>query len=154
MTRTGWRIVPADKAKTAFDGEGARLYGGRWNPAGVAMVYASEHESLAALEVRVHIDKTSLRKLYKSFAFHFEEDLMEVFRVSALPKDWMQEPPPPSLQKLGGGWAASGRSVILAVPSVIIPGERNYLINPRHPDFAKLRIDPPTDFAFDQRLFA
>ena len=153
MTRTGWRIVPADKAKTAFDGEGARLYGGRWNPAGVPMVYASEHESLAALELRVHIDKTSMRKLYKSFAFHFEEELMEVFRVSALPKEWMQEPPAPSLQRLGGDWATSGRSVILAVPSVIIPGERNYLINPRHRDFAKLRIDPPRDFAFDQRLF-
>lgn len=153
-TRRGWRIVPADKVSTAFDGEGARLYGGRWNPVGVPMVYASEHQSLAALEVRVHIDKTSMRKLYKSFAFHFEEGLMEVLRAGALPKDWKQEPPAPSLQKLGGDWAISGRSVILAVPSVIIPGELNYLINPRHPNFAKLRIDPPTDFAFDQRLFA
>jgi RES domain-containing protein len=154
MTRTGWRIVPADKAATAFDGEGARLYGGRWNPAGVPMVYGSEHQSLAALEVRVHIDKTGMQKLYKCFAFHFAEDLMEFFRAAALPKDWMQEPPPPSLQNHGGGWAKSATSVILAVPSVIIPGENNYLINPRHPDFPRVRIDPPTDFAFDRRLFA
>ena len=154
MTRTGWRIVPADKALTAFDGEGAKLYGGRWNPVGVPMVYGSEHQSLAALEVRVHIDKTSMRKIYKSFAFHFEADLMEILPLGALPKGWMQEPPPPSLQKLGGHWATSGRSVILAVPSVIIPGELNYLVNPRHPDFGKIRIDPPTDFAFDLRLFA
>ena len=150
---TGWRIVPADKAAVAFDGEGARIYGGRWNPVGVPMVYASEHESLAALEVRVHIDKTSMRKLYKSFAFHFEEGLLEVFPTSGLPQDWKQEPPPSSLQSTGGDWVRSRRSVILAVPSVIIPGERNYLINPRHPDFSKLRIDRARDFAFDRRLF-
>lgn len=153
MIRTGWRIVPEDKVLTAFDGKGAELYGGRWNPTGVPMVYASEHQSLAALEVRVHIDKTSMRKRYKNFAFHFEENLMQVLPAGALPKEWKQEPPPPSLQKLGGDWARSGGSAILAVPSVIIPGELNFLINPRHPDFSKIRIDPPADFAFDLRLF-
>src|ERR1035438_743781 len=104
MIRTGWRIVLDDQAATAFDGEGARLCGGRWNSAGVPMVYASEHQSLAALEIRVHIDKTKMRRLYKCFAFQFDEQLMEVFRVGALPKDWMQEPPPPALQQLGDNW--------------------------------------------------
>ena len=79
--------------------------------------------------------------------------MLEVFRVSSLPRDWMQEPPPPSLQKLGGDWIRSGKSVILAVPSAIIPAEKNYLINPRHPNFTKLKIEAPTDFAFDQQLF-
>lgn len=154
MTLTGWRIVPGDQAGSAFDGEGARLYGGRWNSVGVPMVYASEHQSLAALEVRVHIDKTSMRKPYKCFMFQFEEALMmEVFGVGALPKDWRQEPPPPSLQRLGDNWVKAARTVILAAPSVIIPNERNYLINPRHRDFARLKIGKPTDFAFDQRLF-
>ena len=117
------------------------------------MVYASEHQSLAALEVRVHIDKTSMGKRYKSVMFHFGEQLMEVFRAGALPKDWMTEPPPPSLQGIGASWIASRSSVILAVPSVIVPGERNYLISPRHRDFSKLKFDPPVDFAFDPRLF-
>jgi len=153
VIRAGWRIVPEDQAATAFDGEGARLYGGRWNSVGVSLVYASEHQSLAALEARVHIDKTKMRTLYKCFAFHFDEDLVEVFRVGGLPKDWQQEPPPPSLQVLGDNWVKSGTSVILAVPSVVIPKELNYLINPKHPDFAKLKIEKPTDFAFDQRLF-
>ena len=151
MIRTGWRLVPESQAATPFDGEGARLYGGRWNSAGVPMVYASEHQSLAALELRVHIDRT--RMLYKCFAFQFDEHLMEVFRFGALPKDWMEEPPPPSLQLLGDNWVKSGASVILAVPSVIIPKELNYLINPNHADFAKLKIQKPTDSAFDQRLF-
>jgi RES domain-containing protein len=154
MIRAGWRIVPENCAATAFDGEGARLYGGRWNSPGVSMVYASEHQSLAALEVRVHIDRTSMRLLYKCFVFRFDEKLMELLPAAALPKDAMQEPPPPSLQLLGDNWVKSGASVILAVPSVIIPKELNYLINPRHPDFAKLKIDKPTNFAFDQRLFA
>ena len=153
MTLTGWRIVPEDQAATAFDGEGARLYGGRWNSVGVPIVYASEHQSLAALEVRVHIDKTRMRKPCKCFTFQFEENLMDVFRVGALPKDWQQEPPPPSLQQLGDNWVKAGDSVILAVPSAVIPNELNYLINPRHRDFAKLKIGKPTDFAFDQRLF-
>jgi RES domain-containing protein len=153
VIRTGWRIVPADQAATALDGEGARLHGGRWNSVGVPMVYASEHQSLAALEIRVHIDKTRMRKLYKCFRFRFDEDLMGVFRVGGLPKDWQQEPPPPSLQPVGDDWARSNASVILAVPSVIIPKELNYLINPNHPDFAKLKIEPPTDFVFDPRMF-
>lgn len=154
MIRTGWRIAPEEKAGTAFDGEGARLYGGRWNPAGVPMVYGSEHQSLAALEVRVHIDKTSLHKRYRCFSFRFDDRLLEVLPARALPKNWREEPPPPLLQELGGAWANSGRSAILAVPSVIIPAERNYLINPRHPAFSKIRIDPPTKFSFDHRLLA
>ena len=153
MTLTGWRIVPEEKAASAFDGEGARLYGGRWNPIGVAMVYASAHLSLAALEVRVHIDKTRMRKLYQCFTFHFDKSLMETFPASDLPREWRQEPPPLSLQRLGGNWVKSSSAAILAVPSAIIPGEFNYLINPNHPDFSKLKIDPPTDFAFDRRLF-
>ena len=117
------------------------------------MVYGSEHQSLAALEVRVHIDKTSMRKQCKCFAFRFEEDLMDIFQIGNLPKNWRLEPPPPSLRYLGDNWVKSNASVILAVPSVVIPKELNYLINPRHPDFAKLKIEPPTDFTFDQRLF-
>lgn len=153
MIRTGWRIVPADQAARAFDGDGARLYGGRWNSVSVPIVYASEHQSLAALELRVHIDRTRMRKPCQCFAVQFDESLMEVFRVRDLPPNWTQEPPPPSLQRLGDLWVKSGASVILAVPSVLIPRELNYLINPRHPDFSKLKIGKPADFTFDQRLF-
>ncbi|MGH7973852.1 MAG: RES family NAD+ phosphorylase, partial [Limisphaerales bacterium] len=154
MTLTGWRIVPEDQAATAFDGEGARLYGGRWNPAGVAMVYASEHKSLAALEVRVHINTTRKLKRYKCFAFEFDDRLLKVFPVDSLPKDWQQEPPQRSLQSLGDAWVRAADTPVLAVPSVIIPNERNYLLNPKHPQFAKIRIAEPEDFAFDPRLLA
>lgn len=153
MRLTGWRIVPADQAATAFDGEGARLYGGRWNSIGVPMVYAAEHASLAALEVRVHIDTTRMRKLYQCFAFQFDEDWMDFLRADDLPGNWRQEPAPPSLRQVGDHWVKSGTSAILAVPSVIIPNEHNYLLNPRHPDMARIEIGEPTNFAFDPRLF-
>jgi len=152
VTLAGWRIVPENQAARAFDGEGARLYGGRWNSVGVAMVYASEHKSLAALEVRVHIDTTKTIKRYHCFAFHFDESLMKVFRAASLPKDWQQEPPPPSLQQLGDAWVKTADCPILAVPSVIIPDERNYLLNPKHPAFAKIKIGKPERFSFDPRL--
>jgi RES domain-containing protein len=152
VIRTGWRIVPEDQAATAFDGAGARLYGGRWNSPGIAVVYASEHQSLATLEVRVHIDRTAMRRPYKCFKFGFDDRLMEVFPRSRLPKEWRQEPPPPSIQQIGDAWIKSGATVILAVPSVVIPNEMNFLINPNHPDFLKIHIEKPTGFTFDLRL--
>ncbi|HUS34250.1 MAG TPA: RES family NAD+ phosphorylase, partial [Verrucomicrobiae bacterium] len=93
-------------------------------------------------------------KRYKLFTFHFDDRLLQTFPPRNLPKNWQHEPPPPSLQRLGDDWIKSATSAILAVPSVIIPGEHNYLLNPHHPDFRKIRIDPPTDFTFDPRLFA
>jgi RES domain-containing protein len=153
MIRTGWRIVPEELVATAFDGEGARLFGGRWNSVGMPMVYAAEHLSLAALEVRVHIDRTSMKKPYKCISFSFDDDLMMTLPAKSLPKLWQQEPPTPALQSMGDRWLASGDSVILAVPSIIIPAEHNFLINPRHPEFKKLKFGKPTDFTFDFRLF-
>jgi len=149
---TGWRIVLEEHATKAFDGEGAKLFGGRWNSVGVALVYASKHKSLAALETLVHIDATRKRKPYKCFAFHFDQALMEILPAAKLPKNWRQEPPSPSIQQLGDAWVTAATSAILAVPSIVIPEEFNYLLNVKHPDFAKIKIDKPTDFAFDQRL--
>ena len=86
MIRTGWRIVPEELAATAFDGEGARLFGGRWNSAGMPVVYAAQHLSLAALEVRVHIERTSMKKRYKCLTFEFDDRLMATLPANSLPK--------------------------------------------------------------------
>ncbi len=150
MIRRGWRLVPPPQEHTAFDGEGARRHGGRWNSVGVPMVYASEHASLAVLEVRVHV---AMSGVYKSLAFDFDEGLMRAFPVHELPKDWQHEPPPVSLQRLGDQWVKAGDSVILAVPSAIVPSELNLLLNPRHPNMAKIHIHAATDFTLDRRLF-
>lgn len=79
-----------------------------------------------------------------------EEVLVE--KVMALPFDWTEEPPPASTQDIGNLWVKEQRSAILEIPSVIIPGEPNYLLNPAHPDFRRIQIGKPEPFAFDPRL--
>lgn len=115
------------------------------------MVYTSEHKSLAALQVRVHINTTKKLKRYKCFAFEFDQTMMKVFPDGSLPKDWQQEPPPTSLQQLGDAWVRAADSAILAVWSVISPNEKNYLLNPKHPEFAKIKTGKTEGFAFDPR---
>ncbi len=146
-----WRMVREKFAATAFTGEGAAKTGGRWNSRGVAMVYTSATRSLAALEILVHLNPP-MRFRYSIRRIEFEERLVERFTMAALPSDWRMEPPTPSTRRIGDDWARSLRSAILAVPSIIIPDETNYLLNPAHPDFKKNTIGPPVRFTFDDRL--
>jgi RES domain-containing protein len=148
---SGWRIVPEARAHDAFIGEGAKLYGGRWNSSGVAVVYGSQHKSLAALELLVHRDPRRPNR-FTAFLFQFPESLVETLPLRGLPEDWRQEPPPPSAQQIGDAWMRESRSAVLAVPSIVIPEELNYVLNPAHPDFRKITIGKPQDFAFDARL--
>lgn len=74
--------------------------------------------------------------------------------VASLPDDWRRTPPPPALQQIGGTWLEAAHSAVLRVPSAIVPIEFNYLLNPRHPAFADLRIQEPEWFDIDKRLLA
>ncbi len=148
---TGWRIVPEGRAGSAFDGEGARRFGGRWNSPGVLVVYASQHKSLAALEQLVHYHP-QLPNRFKAFRFQVPDSLIQTLPARSLPLDWRQSPPPPSVQSLGDAWAKASRSAVLAVPSILIPEELNYLLNPAHRDFQRIVIERPGDFAFEVRL--
>jgi RES domain-containing protein len=78
--------------------------------------------------------------------------MVETLPFRTLPADWRAEPPPSSTKRLGDAWVVQARSAILAVPSVIIGGERNYLLNPVHPDFKRISIGKKCPFAFDRRL--
>lgn len=149
MTRTLWRIVKKKYAATAFDGEGARLFGGRWNSRGTRVVYVSSSRSLAALETLVHLNPPVL---FEFVAIAIEIDHRLVKKVTTLPPDWKEEPPGPSTQQIGDRWVAGARSVALELPSAIVPGESNYLLNPIHPDFKACAIRPPEPFSFDPRL--
>jgi RES domain-containing protein len=149
---TAWRILPPHRAMDAFSGEGARLFGGRWNSIGVPMVYAAESKALAALEILVHVDDGSLMENYLCIPIQFDKRWVRSLSFEDLPKEWRRMPPAPSTQSIGSTWALENRSVILEVPSVLIPGESNYLINPRHPNIGKLTMGPPEPFEFDPRL--
>jgi RES domain-containing protein len=148
-----WRIVRKKHAASAFSGEGAAESGGRWNSRGVRVVYTSGTQSLAALEILVHLNPPMVFK-YAAMRIKFDELLVERVPVRSLPADWKVEPPTPSSQQIGDNWVRESRSAVLALPSVIIPGETNYLLNPAHPDFKKIFISKPQGFAFDPRLLA
>src|SRR5207237_10424684 len=90
---SAWRIVRAARVSTAFTGEGSRLYGGRWNSRGTPVVYLSEHESLAALEIFVHTMPLSPTDRYLSFRVDWDDKLTEYFRIKNLQPDSNAEPP-------------------------------------------------------------
>ena len=146
-----WRMVKEKHIATAFSGEGAARTGGRWNSRGVAVVYTSATRSLAALETLVHLNPLVMFN-YRIIRVEFDDGWVERLTLAALSSDWNMEPPPLSTRQLGDDWARSSRSAILAVPSVIIPDETNYVLNPAHPDFKKIAIDEPAPFTFDPRL--
>ncbi len=143
---SAWRIVKRRFANAAFTGEGARLYGGRWNSPGVAVVYTAESQSLAALEMLVHLDSSELLGRYVVIEVRFEESLIAKIDRSRLPRKWRTEPSPLRLREIGDEWARTERSAVLQVPSVVIPAERNFLLNPRQRDFARIRIGNPSHF--------
>ncbi|MGP8199782.1 MAG: RES family NAD+ phosphorylase [Limisphaerales bacterium] len=146
-----WRILKAKHAATAFSGEGAAKTGGRWNSRGVPVVYTSSTKSLAALESLVHLNPPVAFK-YVAIRITFDDALVKIVPTKGLPPNWRVEPPPPSTKALGDLWVQEATSAILALPSVIIPGEFNYLLNPAHPGFKKISIGKPERFTFDPRL--
>ena len=148
-----WRIVRSLHFQSAFTGEGAARYGGRWNSRGRPVVYTSWSKSLAALEILVHLNPP-LPFRYVSVQIEFEERLVTRLVSSALPLDWRLEPPPQSTKQVGDAWLRARESAILAVPSVIIPDETNYLLNPGHPEFQDIIFGQPEPFMFDPRLLA
>ena len=149
---TAWRIVKTRFASLAFDGEGARANGGRWNSVGVRMVYASGSISLAALELVVHLENTDLLPSYSIIEVNFDNSLVTQLKRSRLPATWQDNPPPPELFAIGDAWISGESSVVLEVPSAVIGSEVNYLINPGHPDSKLLTIGPARPFNLDPRL--
>ena len=150
---SAWRIVKARFAATAFDGEGARLNGGRWNSVGVRVVYVSDSQALAALETIVHLNPPVAIK-YVAIPVQFDAALVGVFPHKHLPAGWQSEPPPPFTQQIGNEWVQSARSALLAMPSILVAKHAgtNFLINQGHPDFGKIKIGKPEPFTFDSRL--
>ncbi len=149
---TAWRLIKSRHAATAFDGEGARLHGGRWNSPGTRVAYASDSIALAALEVLAHLQSTAVLQGYSVATLRFPEECVEVLDTTALPGRWRRFPSPTENRAIGDQWVAEGRSLVLRVPSAIIPAAANFLINPSHADFDKVVIGRPERFAFDPRL--
>ena len=147
-----WRL--ASRRHGAFDGEGSRLAGGRWNVRGTPVVYTSESLALAALEYLVNVDPETAPRDLVAIAAVIPEDLaITKFSAKELPKSWRGFPAPPDLGLLGTRWADSLKTAVLQVPSVVVPLESNFILNPRHPDFSRIAARTPIPFAFDTRVW-
>lgn len=148
---TIWRIVTARFAETAFSGEGARLFGGRWNRKGLPVVYTAESRSLALLEMMVQDDPLRARYLLIPALVPPQVSLREI-DAAELGGDWRLLSARDHLQALGNDWLQRRESCILSVPSAVIPAERNFLINPLHPDFSKITLGAFESLETDVRL--
>jgi RES domain-containing protein len=116
------------------------------------VAYASDSVALATLEILVHLRSTTVLASYSLASLRFPKELVEVVEVSAPPAQWRRFPAPPEIQGIGDRWVGELRSAVLRVPSAIIPSAHNFVLNPVHPDSARVKIDPPTPFAIDPRL--
>lgn len=146
-----WRITR--RAYQALDGEGARLYGGRWNSEGVPVVYTSATLSLAALEYLVHVEIENVPDDLVSLEIEVPDGVpVQGVSPADLPDDWNGVEDHPACSSLGDRWASDGASLVLRVPSAVIPHERNLLLNPRHPQMEGVSVVSVERFSFDPRL--
>jgi RES domain-containing protein len=157
MPLEAYRLVRTDRAEGAFSGEGSRLFGGRWNPKGVAVVYCSQHLSLCVLEFRVNQDRFRPQDGYVFFRVLIPEQLVERLPLEHAPRGWDRrglpsERPTPA-QRFGERWVQEARSAVLEVPSAVLPPERNYVLNPQHRDFGQLHVERAIPIRLDERLW-
>ena len=150
---TAWRLTKTRLLTTAWDGEGARRTGGRWNSVGTAVVYTAATLSLALVETLVHLP-SGILPAYSAQRADFDESLVAILEDEDLPADWKSDPLPASTRAIGDEWVRAGESSVLRVPSVVVPIEFNYVLRPRHPAFAQITVGPPMPFPFDPRLAA
>lgn len=148
-----YRLVKERFADTALDGSGAKVYGGRWNRKGHAMLYTSDSIALAALELLVHLHRSEVLNRYRLVALDLPDDEVLLLDDTGLPAHWREDPAPVSTATIGTAWLTGGQSLALSVPSVLIPQQRSLLLNPAHGAagtvFSTATLQP---FDFDPRL--
>ena len=147
-----FRLARLKYAKS-LSGKGASKSGNRWNSKGVEMIYTAESRALAMAEVLVHISLNQMPSDYKMLTINIPDNLnIKTLRNSELPKSWNSHPPSVYSQQVGDEFIMDKKFCILKVPSVVVYGDFNYLINPYHKDFNRIKIESVDDFPFDQRL--
>ena len=150
--RTVWRLTREQYTDSAFSGEGARQYGGRFNSSGTAVVYTAESLPLAGLETMTGLERYDQLRRYVFFRVRIPEELISEVLTEDLPEDWNRHPPPSQVQDVGNRWVAQRRSAALRVPSVVVPYSYNYLLNPAHEAFGEIEVGSAESFSVDERL--
>jgi RES domain-containing protein len=149
---TAWRITVTRDPARAFSGDGARIRGGRWNSKGTRIVYAADYPAGAILEQLVQVSFFASLPVYQLFAITFPETAVSTVSTATLPVAWRDPSRDPAVQAIGDAWISGAISLVLRVPSAVAPHHSNYLINPAHPAFPSLKIDPPEQYTLDPRL--
>lgn len=153
MSVFAYRITKTKHVANAFDGEGARLYGGRWNSIGTRVVYVAGSRSLATLEVLVHVeDISTIEGRYSIIPITIPDALISRIPTADLPAGWSSPEPVAATQLFGDRWILEGRSAVLEVPSAVTNEEKNFLLNPLHVDFGLIQFGDPLPFRIDPRL--
>jgi RES domain-containing protein len=148
-----WRLTRRKYLEEAFTGKGAVEQGGRWNAEGTAVVYTASSLALAVLELFVNLDLWETPALIAIPVEIPPEVQIAELPDSKLPPGWRNFQQPPSTQQIGTQWCDRGDSAVLSVPSVVIPQERNYVLNPAHQHFHRISIGKPEPFSFDPRMW-
>jgi RES domain-containing protein len=149
-----YRILRKPYSKKPIDGEGAYRFGGRWSSAGTRLAYTAEHLSLAMIEYFIHIDPDDPPKDLVAVTAEVPDSVSRTLISSRqLPANWRQSPSPPELAEIGDRFVRGRRAAILVVPSALAPAESNLLINPRHPEFSRIRLRSVEAFDYDPRFF-
>lgn len=142
------------KFADALSGAGAALAGGRWNSRGTGTVYTSGSRALSLLEAYVHLPSGILPDNYVMMSIDIPDTLnRDTVGIDTLPADWKKDRGISETRAIGDRFIASNSACVLQVPSAIVPGDCNYLINPDHPDIDKIRILSVDGFPFDERMF-
>lgn len=127
--------------------------GGRWTPKGVKAVYTSSSLALAALELLVHLAKEDIGTVFAAISADIPDDLqIDTIALDHLLENWRDTPAPAALSAIGQKWLQASQAAVLCVPSAVITVENNFLLNPEHPDFERIKINQPVEFSFDSRL--
>jgi RES domain-containing protein len=151
-----WRLDKRRYAEEAFRGKGALRTSGRWHREGAQVAYASEHPGVAALEKLVWLEsyERAAASDYVLLSLRVDPDRhVERIRREDLPDGWNAFPHAEATKRAGMRWLGDERSVVLEVPSAVIPVAKNYLVNPFHPHFHELERPDPEPFSWDSRLF-
>jgi RES domain-containing protein len=147
-----YRIARKDVVRD-LSGTGAKLYGGRWNHRGTAVVYTSETRALATVEFLVHVSLSNAPSGLMTATIEIPDSIApEDVSRGSLPRGWRDYPPPRQVADLGTQWAKSGKSLLLRVPSAVVEQEYNILINPLHSDMRHVKLQRVEPFEFDKRL--
>ncbi len=135
----------------ASSGEGAKRFGGRWNPVGIPAVYAAESRALCVLERLVHLVRLPIDEAFTEI--HIPDDVSTAtVDPCDLPEGWDNPVETSATQLVGGEILADGKAAVIRVPSIVVPGECCVILNPNHPEFKLIRFEPPIPFRYDHRL--